>query len=116
MRFCLPHIPLRKFIVVFSGQSSLHRFGCTSDARAVPAANPAHSHAIAAGTTEQFQSTPEPRSRGPVGSCLSSLGASWRWVVRVNQRVEESWLGDVLALISLIISIVGGVMIVWAFS
>ncbi|WP_456391154.1 hypothetical protein [Profundibacter sp.] len=67
-----------------------------------------------AGATDQYQSTPEPRSRGPVGSRLSSLGAGWRWVVRVNRRIEESWVGDVLALIGLIISIVGGVMIVGA--
>lgn len=68
----------------------------------------------AAGATDQFQSTPEPRNRGPVGSCLSSLGAGWRWVVRLNQRVEESWVGDVLALIGLIILIVGGIMIMGA--
>lgn len=55
----------------------------------------------AAETTDQFQSTPEPRNRGPVSSCLSSLGAGRRWVAGVNQRIEESWVGDVLALISL---------------
>ncbi len=49
-------------------QGFLHRFGCTSDGRAVPAANPAHPHVFAAGATDQYQSTPEPRNRGPVGS------------------------------------------------
>lgn len=82
-------------------QSFLHRFVASYDGRAVPAANPAHPHATAAGATDQLPSTPEPRNRGPVGSRSSSLGAGWRWVVRVNRRIEESWLGDLLALICL---------------
>lgn len=96
--------------------NSSHRFGYTSDGRAVPAANPAHPHATAAGTQDQFQSTPEPRNRGPVGSRLSSLGAGWRWVIQAHKRLEASWVGDVLALICIAIGVYVFLVAGWVLS
>lgn len=62
------------------------------------------------------QSTPEPRTCGPVGSCLTSLGASWRWVVQVGQRIEVSWFGDLLALICLAATTYMFLLIGWVLS
>lgn len=66
--------------------------------------------------SDQFQSTPEPRNRGPVSACFSSLGTGWRWVAQMSQRIEESWVGDLLALICLAATIYLFLVIGWVLS
>lgn len=101
---------------VFGILSSSRRLSCKSDGRTVPAANPAHPHVSAAGAIDHIQSTPELRNRGPVSLCLSTLGTGWRWVAQMSPRIEESWVGDLLALICLAATIYLFLVIGWVLS
>jgi len=56
-----------------------------------------------------------PVEREPASPRFSSLsGAGWRWLVRLNRRIEDCWLGDLLGVISLFVTL--GILLVigWA--
>ena len=40
-------------------------------------------------------------AREPASPRVSSLRAGWRWLVRVNRRIEDSWVGDLIGAVSL---------------
>ena len=39
--------------------------------------------------------------REPASPRVSSLRAGWRWLVRANRRIEDSWVGDLIGVVSL---------------
>ena len=48
-----------------------------------------------------------PVEREPASPRFSSLlGAGWRWLVRLNARIDDSWVGDLLGLAGLLVGFV----------
>lgn len=43
---------------------------------------------------------------GPRARLLVNLRAVWRWLVRVNARIEQSWIGDVIGAACLVTTFV----------
>ena len=95
-------------------QGTLHRFGCTGDDREAPAANPSPS--LRRGADNTSGPTTEPRLRGVASPLLSMLRAGWRRVVALNRRIEDSGVGDVLALLSLAAAIYVFLVAGWVLS
>ena len=65
---------------------------------------------------EIYRSTPDPRLRGVAGPSFPDLRAGWRRVAGAARRIEDSWVGDVLALLSLAAAIYGFLLIGWVLS
>lgn len=114
MRLCLPQISFKKFAAVIPTHNSLHRFGCTGDDREAPAANPSPS--MRRGADNTAGPTTEPRLRGVASPLLSMLRAGWRRGVALNRRIEDSWVGDVLALLSMAVAIYVFLVAGWVLS
>ncbi|WP_457650970.1 hypothetical protein [Profundibacter sp.] len=66
--------------------------------------------------TEFNPSTPDPRLRGVAGPPFPSLRAGWRRVVRACRKIEDSWIGDLLALLSLVAVVYAFLVMGWVLS
>lgn len=62
------------------------------------------------------RSTTEPRLRGVVGPSFSFLKAGWQRVAGVVRRIDDSLIGDLLALLSLVAAIYAFLVMGWVLS
>jgi hypothetical protein len=54
--------------------------------------------------------------RGVAGPSFPSLRAGWQRVVGFGRRIEDSWVGDLLALLSLAAAVYAFLVMGWVLS
>jgi hypothetical protein len=88
-------------IFTFSSTASLHPVVGASDGKGRPAMPQAENASGRSGGFLRAPAAAAVEAREPASPRVSSLRAGWRWLVRANRRIEDSWVGDLIGVVSL---------------
>lgn len=87
--------------VAYRSTASLHPVVGTSDGKGRPATPQAENASGRSGGFLRAPAAAAVEAREPASPRVSSLRAGWRWLVRANRRIEDSWVGDLIGVVSL---------------